>query len=185
MYIYIYVYLWACLCVYTFTCAYVYVYFVYICVYINVKAVLFQTIQFSISTISMSKTVPFQIIRLCNKYTAWLPGFLRWHLIFYHLGFSDYCFHLYCYFYYVSADMSSGLLQVFVELGNLRGNFELRPSLNPRRSPVLIPWCITGYKVLTIPVLLLACCQDWTCKPLYDCLLRSSRNQRVKLSCLK
>ena len=38
--------------------------------------------------------------------------------------------------------MSSGLLQVFVELGN----FELRPLLNPRVSPVLIPLAITGYK---------------------------------------
>ena len=34
----------------------------------------------------------------------------------YHLGFSDYCLHLYCYFHNVSADMSSDLLQVFVEL---------------------------------------------------------------------
>ena len=37
---------------------------------------------------------------------------------FYHKGFSDYCLHLYCYFNNVSADLSSGLLQVFVELGN-------------------------------------------------------------------
>ena len=40
---------------------------------------------------------------------------------FYHYGFSDYCLHLYCYFHNVSADMSSDLLQVFVELGNLNG----------------------------------------------------------------
>ena len=31
----------------------------------------------------------------------------------------DYCLHLYCYFHDVLADMSSGLLQVFVELRNL------------------------------------------------------------------
>ena len=30
-------------------------------------------------------------------------------------GFSDYCIHLYCYIHNVSADMSSSLLQVFVE----------------------------------------------------------------------
>ena len=35
--------------------------------------------------------------------------------------FSDYCLHLYCYFYNVSAEMSSGLLRVFFELGNLNG----------------------------------------------------------------
>ena len=40
---------------------------------------------------------------------------------FYHWGFLDYCLHLYCYFHNVSANMSSGLLQVFVELGNLHG----------------------------------------------------------------
>ena len=40
---------------------------------------------------------------------------------FYHSGFSDYCLHLYCYIYNVSADMSSGLLQVFVELEILHG----------------------------------------------------------------
>ena len=38
---------------------------------------------------------------------------------FHHSGFSDYCLYLYCYFHNVSADMSSGLLQVFVGLGNL------------------------------------------------------------------
>ena len=36
-----------------------------------------------------------------------------------HLGFLDYCLHLYCYFHNVSADMFFRLLQVFVELGNL------------------------------------------------------------------
>ena len=41
-------------------------------------------------------------------------------------------------------------------------NFELRPLLNPLGSPVLIPFAITGYKVISIPVLLLACSQDWT-----------------------
>ena len=45
----------------------------------------------------------------------------------------------------------------------LSRNFELRPLLNPWGSSVLIPLAITGYKVLSIPVLLLACSQDWTC----------------------
>ena len=35
--------------------------------------------------------------------------------------FSDYCLHLPCYFHYVSTDMSPGLLQVFIDLGNLHG----------------------------------------------------------------
>ena len=35
---------------------------------------------------------------------------------FYHSGFSDCCLQRYCYIESVSADMSSGLLQVFVEL---------------------------------------------------------------------
>ena len=58
---------------------------------------------------------------------------------------SDYSLHL-CYFHKVSADMSSGLLQVFVELGEPSRNFELRPLLNPQGSPVLIPLAMTGYK---------------------------------------
>ena len=37
--------------------------------------------------------------------------------VFYHKGFLKYRLHLYCYFHNVSADMSSGLLRVFVELG--------------------------------------------------------------------
>ena len=62
-------------------------------------------------------------------------------MIFIIKGFLDYC--LYCYFHNVSADMSSGLLQVFVELGN-------HISINQ-------------VQVLSISVLLLTCSQDWTC----------------------
>ena len=36
-------------------------------------------------------------------------------------GFQTIVFFFYSYFHNVSADMSSGLLQVFVELGNLHG----------------------------------------------------------------
>ena len=46
-------------------------------------------------------------------------AFAEFELSSYCLGFSDYFLHFYCYFYNVSADMSSGLFQVFVELGNL------------------------------------------------------------------
>ena len=35
--------------------------------------------------------------------------------------FASFRFHLYCYFHNVAADMSSGLLQVFVELETLHG----------------------------------------------------------------
>ena len=38
----------------------------------------------------------------------------------------DYCLHLYCYFHNVSANMSSGLLQVFVELGKFREGSRVR-----------------------------------------------------------
>ena len=40
--------------------------------------------------------------------------------VFYHSGFSDF-YLLYGYVHNVSADMSFGLLQVFVELGSLHG----------------------------------------------------------------
>ena len=40
---------------------------------------------------------------------------------FYHSGFSDHCLKLYCYIHNISADISSGLLQVFVEFGSLHG----------------------------------------------------------------
>ena len=42
-------------------------------------------------------------------------------MLIYDHWFSDYCLYLYCYFPNVSADISSGLLQVFIELGNLQG----------------------------------------------------------------
>ena len=57
--------------------------------------------------------LPLEII---NQFLFYL---IKWN--FYHQGFSDYCLHLYYYFHNASADMSSGLLQVFVELGNLYG----------------------------------------------------------------
>ena len=42
-------------------------------------------------------------------------------LNFYHEEFLGYCLQLYCYFHNVSADISSGLLQVFVKLENIHG----------------------------------------------------------------
>ena len=58
--------------------------------------------------------------------------------------------------------MSSGLLQVFVELGNLHGtsNYVLYWIHGGRRFDSV------GHnrvQVLSIPVLLLACSEDWTC----------------------
>ena len=43
----------------------------------------------------------------------------EWKCVCRKVRFSGYCHHLYCYFHNVSSDMSSGLLQVFVELENL------------------------------------------------------------------
>ena len=81
---------------------------------------------------------------------------------FYPWGFSQYFLHLYCYFHNVSVDMSSGLLQVFVELGNLHGTSN--PVLYLIHGGRLF-WFLNHYRVqvLRIPVLLLACSQDWTC----------------------
>ena len=81
---------------------------------------------------------------------------------FYHLGFSDYFIHLYCYFHNVSADMSSGLLQVFVELGTYT---ELRIKSFIESTEVACSHSVSHNRVqvLNIPVLLLAFCQDWTC----------------------
>ncbi len=58
--------------------------------------------------------------------------------------------------------MSSGLLQVFVELGNLHGtsNYVFIESMRGTCSDSVIP---NRVQVLSIPVFLLACSQDWTC----------------------
>ena len=78
---------------------------------------------------------------------------------FYHEGFSDYCLHLYCYFHNISADMSLGFLQVFVELGNLHGtsNYVFIESTGMACSDSVSH---NSVQVLSIPVLLLACSQD-------------------------
>ena len=63
-------------------------------------------------------------------------------------------------FHYISASMSSSLLQVFVELRNLRRTtffiesmgFTCSDSVNRNRV-----------QVLRIPILLLTCNKDWTC----------------------
>ena len=54
--------------------------------------------------------------------------------VLYHYGFSDYFLHLYCYFQNVLADMSSGLLQVFVELGKRNGYRHWFPKFLRRQS---------------------------------------------------
>ena len=81
---------------------------------------------------------------------------------FYHEGFSDYCLYLYCYFQNVSADMSTALLQVFVKLRNLQGtsNYVLYWI---HGVPCSDSVCYNRVQELSIPVLLLACSQDWTC----------------------
>ena len=58
--------------------------------------------------------------------------------------------------------MSSGLLQVFVELGNPK---ELRTTSFIESTWVACSDSVSHNRVqvLSIPVLLLACSQDWTC----------------------
>ena len=94
-------------------------------------------------------------------------GVCRWIFViklddFYHKGFSDYSPHLYCYFHNVSADMSSGLLQVFVELGDLHwtSNYVLYWIQGVTCSDFV---SYNRVQMISIPVLLLACSPDWTC----------------------
>ena len=58
--------------------------------------------------------------------------------------------------------MFSGLFQVFVELGNLT---ELRTTSFIESTGVACSDSVShnGVQGLSIPVLLLACSQDWTC----------------------
>ena len=56
--------------------------------------------------------------------------------------------------------MYSGLLQVFVELGNLHRTSNFIESTGVACSDYVSH---TWVQVLSFPVLLLACCQDWTC----------------------
>ena len=82
--------------------------------------------------------VPWQLVPRIYK---------MFHLIFYHSGVSNYCFHLHGYIHNVSADMSSGLLRVFLtEHREPSRNFEPRPLFNPRGLLTLIPLTITGYQ---------------------------------------
>ena len=69
----------------------------------------------------------------------------------YHLGFLDYCLHLYCYFHKVSANMSSGFLQVFVELGNFDRTTSFIKSTGVACSDSVSHNLV---QVLSIPVLL-------------------------------
>ena len=77
------------------------------------------------------------------------------------LRISDYCLDIYCYFHNVSADMFSGLLQVFVELGNLHGTSSFIWSTGVTCSDSVVYH--NRVQALSIPVLLLAFSQDWTC----------------------
>ena len=82
-------------------------------------------------------------------------------IFFYHPG---YCINLYSYIDNVSVDVYPGLLQVFlIELGNLGGTLNnVLYSING----VAYFDSVNHIKVhvLNIPVLLLACSQDWICK---------------------
>ena len=72
--------------------------------------------------VGIKQSLHIRYMNLSNLYASnMLLHKVNFFLVFYHKGFSDYCLHLYCYFHNVSADMSSGFLQVFVELRNLHG----------------------------------------------------------------
>ena len=109
-------------------------------------------------------------INIKVKHLQLHPGFEFWLPIssimmnmrpyFYHKGFSDYCLHLYCYFYDISAGghISWNVVEIttktIAQKPFFRGlsnsvtftKFELHPLFNPQWSPVLIQLAITGYK---------------------------------------
>ena len=77
---------------------------------------------------------------------------------FYHSRFSDYCLHRYYNIHKVSADVSSGILQVFfLEFGNLHRTLNHVLYLSHEESPDSINY--NQIQVLSIPVLLLVCSQ--------------------------
>ena len=80
--------------------------------------------------------------------SAWRPELIKIHKKKkqenYHWGFSDFCLHRYI--HNVSADMSPGLLQVFVWTRKFTQDSEPRRLVNPRESLLLIPWAIIRYK---------------------------------------
>ena len=82
---------------------------------------------------------------------------------FYHWGFSDYCLHLYCYFHNVSAGRSSAFFRCLSNSGTCT---VLRTTSFFLSTEVACSHSVNHNRVqvLRIPVLLLACSQDWTCK---------------------
>ena len=99
--------------------------------------------------------------KLINR-LHWLSKFLRQSLmIFYHY----YCLHLYCYFHNVTANMSSGLLQMFVKLGNLHG------TLND-----ILYW-IHGGTSVKYSCIVTHLQSGLNLQPPDDCLFRSLGNQ--------
>ena len=118
IYIYIYIYIYICVCVFVCVC---------VCVFIGVR--ISEIISYCgiftqvggkiwISTVKLEyihSSYIYICVCVCVCVCAWvLSKTLRRDWWF--LSFSDYCLHLYYYFYNVSADRSSGLLQSFVEL---------------------------------------------------------------------
>ena len=99
-----------------------------------------------------------------------LAVFVCWYLMYHVMyfsfliikGFRTIVFIFHCYFHNVSVDMSSGLLQLFGELRNLHGtsNYALYWTTGVACSDSVSH---NRVQVLSIPVLLLACSEDWTC----------------------
>ena len=81
------------------------------------------------SNISQKSSTKSKIILVWFYGSSTLVGYLMPNPFLYILQFflslrvSDYCHHLHCYLQNVSADMSTGLLRVFVKLGNLHGSW--------------------------------------------------------------
>ena len=113
----------------TITFTYIYPTFIINCLYNKIPSTI-RTVTF------VSKQNCFRYEQYLLLYQQYLLLYETVLLIFYHQGFSDYCLHIYCYFHNVLANMSSGLLRVFVELGNLHGTRISWTSLMQAEWPV-------------------------------------------------
>ena len=98
----IYIYIYICVCVCVCVCVCWHLNYIWIC---NAKSCLNFT---------------FQGIFYKPRYKSFVVWIFETNLDdICHLRLLNYCLHLYFYSHNVSADMSSGLIQVFVELGRL------------------------------------------------------------------
>ena len=101
-------------------------------------------------------------IHSANTYGVSCLNFRDEACLFLSLGLSDYCLHLYCYFHNVSADMSPVFFRCFSNSGTYT-EFLTTSFIETTRVTCSDSVSHNRIQVLSIPVLLLVCCEDWTC----------------------